>query len=132
MSDSKPTLDQRRAQHAWNAVQRAKAAKDPKKFGNQAKKLPTRIMAAGLGQALAFLWSKGYAPELLKELGDWVLHRVSPSKAKPSSDEKALMEAIVEGNADFLRRATDETLAYLEWLNRFSEAEGLTDEANGD
>ena len=37
------------------------------------------------------------------------------------------MDAIMGENSsdsDFLRRATDETIAYLQWLNRFAEAEG--------
>ena len=40
-NDSPPTLDQRRANHAWNAVQRAKQKldhhekQDPKKFVGQ-------------------------------------------------------------------------------------------------
>ncbi|HVC96170.1 MAG TPA: type III-B CRISPR module-associated protein Cmr5 [Pirellulales bacterium] len=123
------TLDQRRAAHAWEVIQRAKqkqgdhARQDPKKFGGQAKKLPTRIMAAGLGQALAFLKAKGYAPGLLAELTDWVGVRI---QIKPDG-AKELLERIVKGDSDFLRRATDEVLAYLTWLNRFAEAEGLTD-----
>jgi CRISPR-associated protein Cmr5 len=80
------TLDQRRARHAWEAVQRAKQKQgahekqDPKKFGGQVKKLPTRIMAAGLGQALAFLKAKDYAPGLLAELTEWMRQRIPPSK----------------------------------------------------
>lgn len=127
---SKPqTLDQRRASHAWDAVQRAKQkqdphrSQDPKKFGEQAKKLPTRIMAAGLGQALAFLKAKGYAPGLLEELSTWIEARIPPKQDEP----RELLERIVKGDSEFLRRATDETLAYVVWLNRFAEAEGLTD-----
>jgi CRISPR-associated protein Cmr5 len=128
-NDSPPTLDQRRANHAWNAVQRAKQKldhhekQDPKKFGGQVKKLPTRILAAGLGQALAFLKAKDYAPGLLAELSDWINTRIPPRKGEPND----LLERIVQGNSDFLRRATDEVLAYLLWLNRFAEAEGLTE-----
>jgi CRISPR-associated protein Cmr5 len=131
-SSSGATLDQRRASHAWEAVQRAKGKQgphqkqDPKKFGGQAKKLPTRIMAAGLGQALAFLKAKDYAPGLLEELTDWVVQRIPPRSGEP----KDLLERIVKGHADFLRRATDEVLAYLIWLNRFAEAEGLTEEGD--
>jgi len=133
MSNSEPTLDQRRAQHAWNAVQRAKKLASSKKFGGQAKKLPTRIMAAGLGQALAFLLGKKYSPELLEEIGDWVLDkRASLGSTRPRPKDDALIQTIIGGDSDFLRRATDETLAYLQWLNRFAEAEGLTDEQNGD
>ncbi len=124
-----PTLDQRRAVHAWEMVQRAKQkqgfhqGQDPKKFGSQAKKLPTRIMAAGLGQALAFLKAKKYAPGLLAELTEWMGVRL-PNK---QGEAKDLLERIVKGDSDFLRRATDEVLAYLVWLNRFAEAEGLTE-----
>lgn len=118
------TLDQRRANHAWEVVQRAKSKPDAKKFGGQAKKLPTRIMAAGLGQALAFLKAKGYAPELLAELSKWMEQRL-PLK---QGESKELLERIVKGNSEFLRRATDEVMAYLLWLNRFAEAEGLTEE----
>jgi len=128
-SNVRQTLDQRRASHAWDVVQRAKSKQghhqnqDPKKFGGQAKKLPTRIMAAGLGQALAFLKAKGYAPGLLAELNDWVTARIPPAQGDPQD----LLERIVKGDSNFLCRATDEVLAYLVWLNRFSEAEGLTD-----
>lgn len=129
VDNKRQTLDQRRARHAWDAVQRADnregahANQDPAKFGAQARKLPTRIMAAGLGQALAFLKAKGYAPGLLAELDDWIGQRLVPAKGEP----RELLERIVIGDADFLRRATDEVLAYLLWLNRFAEAEGLTE-----
>lgn len=138
------TLDQRRAQHAWQAVdaiakthvrqENGKPIPDEvaRKFGGHAKKLPVRIMASGLGQALAFLKAKGYAPALLVELGDWVLDkRADPASAKPKPKDDALLQRIIQGSSDSLRRDTDEVLAYLQWLNRFAEAQGLTD-AEGD
>ncbi len=134
----KPTLDQRRAQHAWEAVQdivrryirhengKRIVQEEAKKFGGHAKKLPTRIMASGLGQALAFLRAKNYAPDLLTAVGHWVLDkRANPESSRPRPTDNALIEQLIHGNSDFLRRATDETLAYLLWLNRFAEAEGL-------
>ncbi len=140
-SQSKPSPDQRRAQHAWERVQeilkkyppqrkngRTTPADRAKKIGGQAKKLPMRILASGLGQALAFLRAKDYAPEVLVALGDWVLDkRSNPDSKKPPPNDKALIEEIIKGSSDFLRRATDESLAYLQWLNRFAEAEGLTE-----
>lgn len=125
------SLDQLRASHAWDAVQRAKtqsaphAKQAPKKFGGQAKKLPVRIITSGLGQALAFLRAKDYAPGLLAELDDWMVKRIEPRSGEPTT----LLERIVRGDSDFLRRATDEVLGYLQWLNRFAEAEGMTEEA---
>jgi CRISPR-associated protein Cmr5 len=127
---AKPTLDQRRANHAWEAVVNAKNKKadEAKKFGGQARKLPTRIIASGLGQALAFLKAKNYAPDLLEALGDWVLDkRANPDSKTPRPKDDALLLAVIKGNSDFLRRATDEVLAYLLWLNRFAEAENLTE-----
>jgi CRISPR-associated protein Cmr5 len=128
------TTDQRRAKHAWDAVKAIKAIKEDKshakKYGGQAKKLPTRIMSAGLGQALAFLRAKDYAPALLVDVADWVLLRrreMAPAPtAKPAQD--ALIQEIMKRDSDFLRWATDEALAYLQWLNRFADAEGITDE----
>lgn len=118
------TLDQQRARHAWDAVARAEAREGahqpqtPEKFRGQAKKLPVRIMASGLGQALAFLRAKDYAPGLLAELSDWIAIRLPPRTREP----RELLERVVQGDADFLRRATDEALAYLVWVNRFAEA----------
>ncbi len=127
---TRPTLDQQRARHAWEAVQRAKtcqgdhAGQVPKKFGGQAKKLPIRIMGSGLGQSLAFLAAKGDAPGLIAELSDWINKRIKPAPGSPPR----LLDRIVQGDSDFLRRATDEVLTYLQWLTRFAEAEGLTEE----
>src|SRR5262249_55921261 len=128
-----PSLDQQRANHAWHAVQRVleKHKNDrekAKKVGGQARKLPTRIIASGLGQALAFLKAKDYAPDLLIALSDWVLNKPKdPAGTKPLPEDKALLLKIIQGDADFLRRATDEALAYLMWLTRFAEAEKLTE-----
>jgi CRISPR-associated protein Cmr5 len=132
------TLDQRRAKHAWDAVAaivkgHVKTVNDKpvpddlaKKFGGHARKLPLRIMASGLGQALAFLKAKNYAPELLKATGDWVLDKyANPASTRPQPDDDALLKEVINENSDFLRRATAETLAYLQWLTRFAEAEGL-------
>jgi CRISPR-associated protein Cmr5 len=136
-SSFQQTIDQRRAAHAWSCVRHAKSEfKDKaKEYGGQAKKLPVRIMSAGLGQALAFILAKAGDPEskdhkrhlrdLFNDLTDWVI------KKRPMKDAKHcdhLLKSIVEGDSDFLRRATMETLAYLRWLNRFADAEGLNDE----
>lgn len=127
----RPTLDQRRAAHAWEAVQKAKKLdrSAAQTYGGEAKKLPMRIMAAGLGHALAFIVAKAAKKKGLQPLHDdvtdWVI-RKRPLKARAP---ESLIESIVQADAGFLRLATDETLAYLQWLNRFAEAEGLTDDA---
>jgi len=142
-AELKKTLDQRRAEHAWKAVQRIAQQhvtvtkgkpvpdKDGKAFGGNAKKLPTRIMASGLGQALAFLHGKELAKELQIALGDWVLDkRRNPhsNKAPPAPD--ALLQAVIQGSSGSLRVMTDEVLAYLSWLNRFADGAGLTEKVD--
>ncbi|NLF69583.1 MAG: type III-B CRISPR module-associated protein Cmr5 [Candidatus Anammoximicrobium sp.] len=130
----KPTLDQRRARHAWQAVHDTKQhigchqKQDEKKFGVNARKLPVRIMASGLGQALAFLKAKDSAPGLLIEIADWVLDkRANPDSNREKPKDDALLQSVITSDSDFLRAATEEVLAYLQWLVRFAEAEGLTD-----
>lgn len=143
-NQAKPTLDQRRARHAWAVVQETvcrfvttengkRVVKEGgKKFGTHAKKLPFRIMASGLGQSLAFLYAKDYAPLLLQGIADWVLSKPQTFNVNNMPEQNALLEKIVnQWGADGLRQATDETLAYLLWLNRFADAEGLT-EGGGD
>jgi CRISPR-associated protein Cmr5 len=142
------TRDQQRAKHAMQVVEAVLAKFPPavqgnkrtphekaKKFGGQAKKMPTRVVASGLGQALAFLKAKDYAPDLLVALGDWVLGVVKPAdevKKQLSRPDEALLKAVILGTSDFLRQATDETLAYLQWLNRFCEANDLGTETEND
>ncbi len=132
MSDSRQTLDQRRAYHAWQAVEQAGQLKeeDQKTFAREAKKLPLRIKTAGLGQAVAFLRAKKDEKKkdadprtcLLYALGNWLLDERRLASAQSGKDD-ALIKAIICDNADFLRRATEEALLYLQWLTRFAEAE---------
>lgn len=132
------TLDQRRANHAWKSIEAVKRLprSQGKEYGGHAKKLPMRIMAAGLGQALAFLLAKAGDPASPKHkahiklvhdhLSEWVIKLRPMNTVHPDS----LVQSLVQGNSEFLRRATDEVMAYLLWLNRFAEAEGLTDEGD--
>ncbi len=135
-TESKATPDQERAKHAWKVVQyilreyppetvngKTTPHKTAKLFGNAARKLPVRIMSSGLGQALAFLRAKNKTQDLLEALGDWVLGERT---------QTALLDAIVNGNADTMRQQSAETLAYLQWLNRFCEAEQLTEDTEAE
>ena len=121
-SGSRATLEQMRARHAWERVAAAKQAPgDPQEYSREAKRLPVRILTSGLGHALAFLKAKERAKGLVQDLDDWVLRR----RQLPGVPDGAscLTEAIVKGDSDFLQLATDEALAYLQWLTRFAEAE---------
>ena len=143
------TLEQKRASHAWEAVQTfvkrirnkggskddaKKNEEAAKKYGTHVRKLPTRIVASGLGQALAFLVAKDYCPDLLRALNHWILFRepfpVNNPKRLPAED--ALLREVIHGDSDYLRLKTAEALAYLQWLSRFAEAERLTDNLTED
>jgi CRISPR-associated protein Cmr5 len=136
-STTGPTLDQRRAKHAWEAVtslappaqgRPRKYGDDAREYAREARRLPMRILAAGLGQALSCLLAEAAEKRPLHRLHDhltdWVIRKRPIAAARPES----LLESIIQGDSNFLRRATDESVAYLQWLNRFAEAEGLREE----
>lgn len=130
------TIEQRRAAHAWQTIQEVRAVEGAAAdFAGHAKKLPMRIRAAGLGQALAFVAAKGKLGtpgdvkpgprQLLADLGGWVLdERGLRGDSKPN-DPQALIREIQNRDAAFLKRATLEAMGWLAWVNRFAEAEGL-------
>lgn len=162
-------LEQRRAQHAWNIVdgigkkiekqsgkEREKVEKCAEDYARQAKKLPARILASGLGQALTFVYGKsdqgGANAQLLGDLAKWLFddRYKLPRDARGTSPRSAIIEAtmgnipgLIAGSGSttdsafpsgsaFIRFATNEVLAYLVWLNRFLEAKELGKDDNQD
>ncbi len=131
------TLDQMRAKHAWDTVEEVKDSPKVKDFVGHAKKLPMRIRAAGLGQALAFVASKGTLGDpkddkynksletLMLRLNDWVLDQRGLRGESKAEDPEAMLREITARDAAFLKRATMETMGWLQWVNRFAEAKGL-------
>lgn len=118
------TLDQRRAHHAWETVASVAERKDRDDFKRAVMNLPAQVVGSGLGPALAFLWAKGKNEHLLQALSDWVLDKhPNPTSTRPAPAADALLKQFKQTDTVFLRRATSETLAYLQWLKRFAEAE---------
>ena len=125
------TLDQRRAKHAWDVVKRIckKGDSVSQDYRREVKRLPVRIQTAGLGQALGFLYAKSGGSgdakgQLLKDLEKWLLEeRGFTNQLNSTSRDCPILRAIVGGDAELLRRLTGESLAYLQWLARFTEAE---------
>ncbi|MCS6774899.1 MAG: type III-B CRISPR module-associated protein Cmr5 [Thermoflexales bacterium] len=110
------TLEQERAKHAWQAVQKAKQDNVGKEFGRVARSLPADIQANGLGQTLAFLRAKGHN-HVFDAVSDWAKQRLNHG-----SDN--LLEWITQqATSEDYRRATAEVIAYAIWLKRFAEAE---------
>lgn len=108
-----PTLEQRRAQDAWN-----RCAQCTKEYVNLAKGLPALVMNSGLMQVLAFLHTKGGTHEdLARHLRDW-LHR----RFNLQADFKGLMEDLMNARPNEFRAITAESLAWLKWLRQMAAA----------
>lgn len=114
------TLGQERARHAWEEVESAcRSMQDfADGFAGEAKKMPARIRTAGLGQTLAYLRAKKQGKQVCAAIEKWVNSRRPPAQGKP----QALVERCIKEDSAFLRYATAEALAYLEWLIRFADA----------
>jgi CRISPR-associated protein Cmr5 len=135
------TLEQQRAQRAWECVQDATSQSQEfkKKYGSLARKVPTLVLTNGLGQTLAFLLAKAkrHEPEqkrsveakahdlLLVHLSSWVLSQVASSTTASNGD---LLQWVLHNDSVAYRRATMEALAFLTWLKRFAEAELPTED----
>lgn len=125
LTSAKPRdLDRCRAQAAWKAIQEI-AATD-KEYGSLAREMPTLIQVNGLAQTLAFLKAKNktHHQNMLKHLSGWVCQQL-----ELQSD---LLESVLGMDSQLYRRATAESLAFLQWLKRFAEAKlGANENAQG-
>lgn len=111
-------LDRCRAEAAWKAVQEI-AATD-KEYGSLAREMPTLIQVNGLAQTLAFLKAKNkphhpHHQNMFQHLSDWVCQQLRLGQGD-------LLENILRMDSQLYRRATAESLAFLQWLKRFAES----------
>lgn len=122
---SKPTLEQQRAQNAWNctttALQCAADQKEYEKYEKAAKALPALIMNSGLMQVLAFCHEKGKAPaDVANHLRTWLAGQF-PRNFK-SAEFSAFMQALMQaGPADY-QAINAEAFAWLKWLRQMAAA----------
>lgn len=120
------TLEQQRAARAWECVAAVKETSYPSEYGQLAREAASLVQLHGLGQTLAFLFSK--KPEqsgqinahlhLARDLSRWI------GKQVIGQEQDDLREWIVcQASVAEYRRATLEALAFLSWLKRFAEAD---------
>lgn len=134
-SSAKPskqqTLQQERAASAWENVQDIAGRPFKKDYGSLVRGFAAMIQGNGLGPALAFLKAKGKGQDdkahtrLFNHISGWTLPRLGDG-----NNGRDLLEALLSCNSTEYRIATAEALAYVNWLKRFAEAQGLTDEAS--
>lgn len=141
MADHINDVQDERAQWAWKQV--AVAADLPKisaRYGTLTRKLPSYLQVNGLGQTLAFLYSKRRDTKgrtgdglLLVQLGLRLAKEVSGSRslteAEVDPDPAPVMAWLVGLTPDGYRRASHEARCVAEWLKRF--AEGRLEEEKG-
>jgi len=114
------TLDQQRAQYAWERAKRNTTAVGG--YREMVKGAPALIMGNGLMATLAYYRSRTGSNEraasvLLEDVLGWLAKR----KIVPA-DFSSAMAAFFNAEAQDVMRATDETLAMLRWLRQFADA----------
>jgi CRISPR-associated protein Cmr5 len=108
--------EHRRAREAHAVVSRWAADSKRQEYRQELQQLPSRILASGLGQTLAFYASKG---GLHHEIGGEVARFVRTE----SRDLMAFLHWLMStDDLASYRRLTREALAYAEWLKRYGAA----------
>ncbi len=132
-------MEQKRASFAYEC---AKKMEGNKKYAPYVKKLPMMIKTNGLGAAIAFVFAKKNdknktnSPEkkayeaLYNNIKEWLTKKSLVIKIKLEGKEE-LIEAIVKQESPEYRTLTIETLAFLNWLKRFSEGMAKDEASNG-
>jgi CRISPR-associated protein Cmr5 len=119
------SLDQRRAERAYEnvtAIDEQPNDKLKSRYSALARKVPAMIQTNGLGQALAFLRAKAGRN---KESEHWLIYgHISAWVMKQLNQDEAgsLLEWVVQNDSPTYRRATNEAMAFLNWLKRWAEA----------
>jgi len=128
------TLDQKRAEYAWEQVSQAAQQRIIADYTREAKGAPVLIMGSGLMQTLAFLYAKGKPQHLalLCHLCRWLGRTlgeppVTEQDCSPPEDAAAayfstVMSALHAAPPSLYLRATDESLALLRWIRQFADA----------
>lgn len=123
------TLEQRCSQLAWEKLtSKNRFGDQPGNWQEKAapeylgalKKTPARIHTSGLGQALAFLRSRGEkaASWVEEDLSELTLHLLGMGNGN-------LLALLRGGDATFLFLATDEVMRVINWLTRYLEGAGV-------
>ena len=111
-----PTLEQRRAQNAWNVC-----ADYTEKHVNFAKGLPALIMNSGLMQVLAFCHKKGDDYErVAADLRAWLASQKIGSATQ--SEFEPFMQALMQSSSHDYQRINAEAFAWLKWLRQMAAA----------
>ena len=110
------TLEQQRAQDAWN-----KCAGYSKEHVNVAKGLPALIMNSGLMQVLAFCHEKGNANEVVAQhMRTWLSKRFNGVDRDPGFE--LFVETLMKAKPGDYQAITAEAFAWLRWMRQMAPA----------
>ncbi|MFP3206411.1 MAG: type III-B CRISPR module-associated protein Cmr5 [Hydrogenobaculum sp.] len=123
------TLEQERSNYAFECISRIKGKNFEKDASSLIAKLGTLILTNGLGNTLAFLFSKAknHHLETIVIISNWLYKLEGQNKQVNSGNVKEKIDQIMR---DFVLDVdvekyiyyTDETLRLINWLRRFSDA----------
>lgn len=126
------TLDQKRAEYAWEQVGQAAQQHILEDYTREAKGAPVLIMGSGLMQSLAFLQAKGKPQHLAllghlcrwlgRTLGGTPIPQRQPFPREDEANFSTVMSALHAAPSSLYLRATDESLALLRWIRQFADA----------
>jgi len=100
-------------------------------YRSYVKRLPQMILSNGLGQTLAFVYSKkkkGNAYEFIYFHISQYLESEIPARIPPKEKDKDLAEWVINLDSLQYRYVTEEVLAFLNWLQKFAEGMIETEE----
>ncbi|MDZ7816535.1 MAG: type III-B CRISPR module-associated protein Cmr5 [Planctomycetota bacterium] len=117
------TREQERARLALNAV-KAVPSDQRDDFKSQVRRLPSRIVTAGLLGSLAFLEAKASKSKGIERLIKALTEAVQTCDFDEGlGQNETLLRKLAEAKDDiYLRQVTDEVMAYTSWLKRMVEA----------
>ena len=126
-------LERGRAEFAYKKVFEVKDKKFAGEYRSHVKKLAQMILSNGLGQSLAFVFSKKRKDDAYNALYSHIAEYLeSEIPARESKEEKGkeLVEWVIGLDSLKYRYVTEEVIAFLNWLRRF--AEGMIEEKGED
>jgi CRISPR-associated protein, Cmr5 family len=124
------TLEQERSSYAFECISKIKGKNFEKDASSLIAKLGTLILTNGLGNTLAFLFSKAkdHHLETIVIISNWLYKlegqnkQVNSGNVKEKEKIEQIMNDFVLDDVEKYMYYTDETLRLINWLRRFSDA----------
>jgi len=123
------TLEQERSNYAFECISKIKGKNFEKDASSLIAKLGTLILTNGLGNTLAFLFSKAkdHHLETIAIISNW-LYKLEGQKEEIKKDnvqqkiDQIMKKFVLDVDVEKYMYYTDETLRLINWLRRFSDA----------